>query len=477
MSLFRFVLLAFLFFFSISCFSQRDLSGEPKPLKKIPFGYMTDKKVTAYHKTENGDLYVAHYVSYGGNCANYSSCYTYVLTKFDADKNVLWSHDFNDFGYPSTHPGFGSCFISGITTDDKGSIYIAGNYGCSEGCVFGTYFVQHNDLSGQLRSFFAKINPVNGSYEWSLNDQYGSAKANGATDIFNIGGKIYGCYYHHYGGRMNLYDGKESKYYDLKGNIGVVELSPNGEVLANYYGTGQGASNIFNPSPSSYKNHRLWVTNPKVEIKDNQVYLFANSTVNVQFGEHQLIRTTKMMSYYAKLNLTTGNWDELKELYSSDGNLPFVQSKIDDEDNIYAAVCINKNFSRYSTYDTRVKIGNSFHIIDNDNALLVKYNTQSFQVDWSVELKGDVTISDLEYSNKGLLVMGSFSDSLVFNDNFIKKAIGGKDPFILILTLEGDLVDFWNFGSIGADKSYGFINTKDEVSILAHSGGIFIMET
>ncbi len=153
------------------------------------YRYLQHQVITAYHVDRFGNQYVAgtHYIN--GDGADYNGAFYYVLQKFNPQGQLVWQKTQDDNTYQNANlVDYFSCFITGISSDPQGNIYVCGSYGAST-LIFDSAIVINNGWP-TVNSYVAKFDTT-GKLQWftsSANQEIGGGNANytGATDILYI---------------------------------------------------------------------------------------------------------------------------------------------------------------------------------------------------------------------------------------------------------------------------------------------------
>ena len=342
--------------------------------------------ILAYHVDRFGNSYVGGYAfgtSFTGGGYNYAT-YAY-LRKTDKQGNLLWYKS-----VPSAMPNdyqYYSSYITGITSDPMGNVYIAGSFGTKDNFQFDSLTLLHPEFiitnNNNGPNFFAAKFDSAGNDKWLIASYqtFGASSYLGATDIQYADDKhIYlsviqpNSFY-----SLTHVQYADTVFYQTFSSINIIQIDSSGHFISSTTAKGVSQFNntnykgniygVFDPNPDAIIGLRRAVMGPRLFVHPDctigLVGFFVDSiNFNGNMGIHS--NTDVISCYTARVDPVRG-WLSANTLFGSTYLKPefgtlmdawpsnrgitdwLPRCCFDSHDNIYVAVHIDTLYLKDTT--------------------------------------------------------------------------------------------------------------------------------
>ncbi|MBS1624428.1 MAG: T9SS type A sorting domain-containing protein [Bacteroidetes bacterium] len=358
----------------------------------------------SYHVDRYGNSYTGgyEYCCFGG--AGYNTGIGAYLRKTDKNGNLLW---IKNVPYNlKNNPQYSGSYITAITSDPAGNVYIAGCYGSSISFQFGSLAVA-GPGGGTNTNFFAAKIDANGNDQWicaseqSVNSEFYI----GATDIKYVDDDhVYLSVLKSINTHENIYmtfpDSISPHWHEMRG-LNVLQLTSRGhcvgntmaqhiEVFNSYSNNRGNIYGIFNPLfNGTYARARNAVTGPKLYIHDDcTISMVGFFFDTLRFDGITIHGYTPILSaFMANMDPVSHTWLSAHTLYGTDLLFPETQTlstdayvdylpkfDFDSHKNLYIAAHTDSIF--FSDFKTFANFGNYGNLHLSSYLVLAKFDAQ-----------------------------------------------------------------------------------------------------
>jgi photosystem II stability/assembly factor-like uncharacterized protein len=416
-------------------------------------------KILAYHVDRFGNQYIAGYTTstQGGNYTGAS--YYYFLQKINKNGQLAWQSIQSPANYNNSVVHYYGGYITAITTDPYGNIYVCGNYGCLnfkfEGWGLGNpvetaqnYYIAKLDSSGSLQW-------ITHSYNWNNN----SSSTVGATDILYVDtSHIY----------VSIFASENTYYAERDDSIRhgswgscILRINSNGYYQSKfdlYANTRLYYSNFghFNPNSWAVIPARFIGVSPKmhllrdgkielVGICGNQYIRFGNDTVKGYGMYAALLDPVQGWQHAFKIPYN-GNWYN-----GGAGENPLTR---------FPASCVDGNGNLYiaTPYIDTVWYGNGKYIAYTTEASYISRYSPTGQMQWSVKNNSSIRSLALADNDDKIYAYGEYNRFIgivsATGDTLGRLGSGSRDAYISALDSTGNFLWLENIGGNTDDGAH-----------------------
>lgn len=287
---------------------------------------------TAYHVDRFGNHYIAGWYG-GGQGASYTGAIHYSLIKLDASGNMVWQKYSEASLYPAWQiQDYQSSYITGISTDPYGNVYVCGTFSTKYKFTFDTITIY--PIKEEVNYFMAKLRS-DGDLVWFNHNDYGY-QTSGATDILYVDANtVLVSFYSNY---LVLHNYGDSLY-NAHTHSGIMRLNSDGmpiqvypfEMLP-YIDINPLAPNIYNPNTGSFMTTKCTRLDPRMHLRsDGKIVLTGKFKGHMLFGDSLRVGVDSLdvggSGYVALLDLNTG-WESAFATYRTGFSWPDIQRDV-----------------------------------------------------------------------------------------------------------------------------------------------------
>ncbi|MES2620119.1 MAG: T9SS type A sorting domain-containing protein, partial [Bacteroidota bacterium] len=424
--------------------------------------YTPSTKILAYHVDRFGNQYIAGYTTFLQGGISSSATYYYFLQKINKNGQVVWQkiQDYSMYSLSSYYGGY----ITGITTDPFGNVYVCGNFGA----LFLDFAGWGIIGSTSTQNYYIGKLDTAGVFQWITHSYTsGNSSRTGATDILYVDSNH--IYVSVFGGGSVVIEPNDSIRYIVGGVIGgnfVMRINHNGyyQDKVNITDATGGGFGFYNPNNWMVITQWMIGISPKMHLRrDGKIVLvgqYGGNNGYIQFG------TTPQLTgygiYVALLNPSVG-WESAYKI-SYTGNV------YNDPDNRNAltrihASCVDASGNLYiaTPYLDTVWYGNGHNLTYSTEVSSVQRYSPSGQRQWSVKNNSSVRSLALSDNSDRLYMFGEYDRFIGFSsamgDTIGRRGEGGRDAYIASLDSSGSFQWLQNIGSDSVDGAH--IMVKD----------------
>lgn len=431
----------------------------------IPHSYnYPGYKTLSFHVDENSNTYLGGYIE---NTSGFDGeYYDMFLIKADPEGNVVWEKNQN---FPHPHDTYKSSFITGITSDTTGNVYITGSIA---GKLINMDTIDLESNNHLLQGYVAKLSP-SGVTQWVVRLQSDSPYGfGGGSDIFcTSSGDLFVSFSStgNWAGDTTklIMPDKSITFLPSSQSIYLIKFDVNGK-FKKVNTAKNSVHSVYNPNGATYYTNRIATVSPKIKMNSNGKIFVVGSFGHIPlhseqfviFGGHKIDTITEGINGFVAILDTALGWQNAFTTYGLEKEYEYNFSRademipvftIDDSDNVYIGTTCNytlpnNNFIPFIKFNNGIKvIGDKHHIMKYDaqgKLLWNKENSKFFARSFDITLQNEI------------LLFGEFKNFLGFGspeDNPLGiGSLGDYDIFFAGMDLNGEIKWARNMGS----KSY-----------------------